>query len=317
MLMSRRLARSGQLAAACAIACAILCASVSAVVLFAAMLDQREAAVDSMAAYQPPLISAPACGDQRARDVLAANAGRDVHWRGGDSILRWGEWRVVVGPSRLPVRVLVAAILPGAVALQVDSVRTGSTRRNVDQRGGFPYGGEVAGQWTIDDAPLSARLAVGTSLPSALEASTTSVDQLMAKLPLTSQLLSERGAVDAHICGQRALREPGTRDRRLAIGTRSDGSALFVLAHFDGVGDASASAPLGVSLPELASIMRALGAQRASVLATGASAQLMVRESSEGVARRWAGDVGSPRGLLIQERRATPRVNAGDLVSRP
>ncbi len=305
MMMSRRLARSGQLAAACAMACAFICASVIAVVVFAELLDQPD--VDDTlftSGQEPPLVSAPPCGDQRARTLLAANVAREIRWRGGDNIVRWGEWRVVVGAARLPVRVLVAAVQAGEVSLQHTPTATSST-------------GESRAAWTIDDAPLTARLAAGTSHAADLGSSPVSFTQLIGELPLNAQLVSDRGAIDAHICSQRARLDAESRDRRLAIGTRADGSMLFVLAHFDGVGSASGTAPLGVSLPELASIMRALGAQRAALLATGPSAQLMVRESSVGVARRWAGDVGSAHGLLVEERRSSPRVNAGDLVSRP
>jgi hypothetical protein len=204
--------------------------------------------------------------------------------------------------------VLVAAVQSGAVSLKLATNRApaGSDAPNARTLG-----------WTIDDAPLSVRLAASTTLPTELAFSQPSFTQLMDWLPIASQLLSENGKTDAHICGQRARLDSLSRDRRLAIGSRADGSLLFVLAHFDGVGSASGTAPLGVSLPELASIMRALGAQRAALLATGPSAQLMVRESSDGVARRWAGDVASAHGLLVEERRASPQVNAGDLVSRP
>ncbi len=309
MLMSRRLARSGQLAAACAAACAFICALVIAVVVFAELLDQPRADASSFTpGQQPPLVSAPPCGDERARTLLAANVAREIRWRGGDSVLRWGEWRVVVGPARLPVRVLVAAVQAETVSLRLASIP--ATDRVA------PATSPTDG-WTIDDAPLSVRLAAGTTFPAELESSFPSLTQLIDQLPIASQLLSENGKVDAHICGQRAQLDALSRDRRLAIGTRADGSLLFVLAHFDGVGSASGTAPLGVSLPELASIMRALGAQQAALLATGPSAQLMVRESSDGVARRWAGDVGSAHGLLIEDRRASPHVNAGDLVSRP
>jgi hypothetical protein len=312
MLVSRRLARSGQLAAACAIACAFICASVIAVVVFAELLDQPGVdATQFTSGQQPPLVFAPPCGDQRARTLLAANVAREVRWRGGDNVLRWGEWRVVVGAARLPVRVLVAAVQAGEVSLQLASTTSPAQSAAVTQT--------VArdADWTIDEAPTSARLAAGASFATTPATSVPSFAQLMDRLPITAQLVSDRGAVDAHICGQREKRESPTRDRRLAIGTRADGSLLIVLAHFDGVGDASTTAPLGVSLPELASIMRALGAERAALLATGPSAQLMVRESTDGVARRWAGDVGSAHGLLIEEKRSTPRVNAGDLVSRP
>ncbi len=93
------------------------------------------------------------------------------------------------------------------------------------------------------------------------------------------------------------------RDARLAVGTLRDGRVLLALTRFDALGGAAAldRVPFGLTTPEMAAVMGALGCTRAMLLDGGLSAQLLVRDA-RGTARSWPGLRRVPIGLV-----ATPR----------
>jgi exopolysaccharide biosynthesis protein len=101
-----------------------------------------------------------------------------------------------------------------------------------------------------------------------------------------------------------AIRRPGHgvdvehRDGRLAIGTTGDGRVLIALTRFNGLGALSPDVPFGLSLEEMANVMRALGCRRAVSLDGGISAQLLVRESGRTLV--WRGWRPVPLGLVAE-----------------
>ena len=70
------------------------------------------------------------------------------------------------------------------------------------------------------------------------------------------------------------------RDARLALGELRDGRLLVALTRFAGAGEALGSLPVGPTIPEMASILGALGCRKALMLDGGISAQLVVRDAS-------------------------------------
>jgi exopolysaccharide biosynthesis protein len=78
------------------------------------------------------------------------------------------------------------------------------------------------------------------------------------------------------------------RDARLGLCTLRDGLVLVMLTRFDGLGGALASVPLGLTVPELAGVMGALGCRRAVALDGGISGQLAVRDARGRVTRHAA-----------------------------
>jgi uncharacterized protein YigE (DUF2233 family) len=103
-----------------------------------------------------------------------------------------------------------------------------------------------------------------------------------------------------------ALREGETvnlshRDARLALGVDRAGRLLVALTRFDAPLPASQRIPVGVTLPEMAAIMGALGARQAVSLDGGISAQLLLR-GADGETHRWPGLRKVPLALV-----ATPR----------
>lgn len=91
------------------------------------------------------------------------------------------------------------------------------------------------------------------------------------------------------------------RDARLAIGTRPDGRILIALTRFEGLGGALDLLPLGLTTPEMAALMGALGCRDAVLLDGGVSGQLLLRDPA-GVAYQWPGMRRVPLGLLAESR---------------
>jgi len=88
------------------------------------------------------------------------------------------------------------------------------------------------------------------------------------------------------------------RDARLAIGRTPDGHLLVALTRFDAVGSALDFIPLGLTTPEMAAVMGALGASDAVMLDGGISSQLLIREP--GGERRWTGLRAVPLALVVR-----------------
>ncbi|MHB1313642.1 MAG: phosphodiester glycosidase family protein [Gemmatimonadaceae bacterium] len=106
-------------------------------------------------------------------------------------------------------------------------------------------------------------------------------------------LLDSGGVVPPMLRGGRAL-DLAHRDRRLAIGSDREGRLLVMLTEVDL--PALRDVPLGLTIPETAALMGALGAERAVALDGGISAQLRVG------ARRWRGWRRVPLALVVQRR---------------
>lgn len=98
------------------------------------------------------------------------------------------------------------------------------------------------------------------------------------------------------------------RDARVAIGFDRDGGVLIAITRFAALGEALSRLPFGLTTPEMAAVMGALGCSRAVLLDGGASSQLMVRAGHE--ARTWPGIRKVPVGLLVLPRTAQPPASA-------
>jgi hypothetical protein len=87
------------------------------------------------------------------------------------------------------------------------------------------------------------------------------------------------------------------RDARLAVAELADGRVLVALTRFDGLGGRLGGVPLGLTVPETAALVGALGGRRAVLLDGGLSAQLLVRDATGG-RRVWRGVRRVPLGLV-------------------
>jgi hypothetical protein len=173
-----------------------------------------------------------------------------------------------------------------------------------------PGTGALAGALVVDTAGR-ARI-VGADSVAVLSAAARAGDRAVA-LAVQSYptLLDGDGVVPA------ALRPPAPdaapapgidrahRDARLAVGELRDGRLLVALTRFDaaggGLGAAAARVPVGLTVPEAAALMGALGARRAVLLDGGLSAQLLVRDGA-GAERRWPGLRAVPLGIVASPR---------------
>jgi len=91
------------------------------------------------------------------------------------------------------------------------------------------------------------------------------------------------------------------RDARLALGVRRDGSVVLVLTRFDAFGRVLGAVPFGLTTPEMAALMGALGCARAVMLDGGISAQLQLRDA-RGALQAWPGWRRVPLGLVVLPR---------------
>ncbi|HEU4569447.1 MAG TPA: phosphodiester glycosidase family protein [Gemmatimonadales bacterium] len=102
------------------------------------------------------------------------------------------------------------------------------------------------------------------------------------------ELLRDDGGVPRMLRAGAAAIDLEHRDARLALGHRRDGQWLLVLTRFEGAGGALSFLPFGLTVPEMAALMGALGCDRAVSLDGGVSAQLAVHDPAEGWIR-WRG----------------------------
>jgi exopolysaccharide biosynthesis protein len=106
------------------------------------------------------------------------------------------------------------------------------------------------------------------------------------------------GEVPLQLRGWQAI-DARHRDARLAIGQLEDGRILVAMTRFAALGGALGRLPFGLTTPEMAAVMGALGARDAVMLDGGISAQMVVRERG-GRPRVWPGLRKVPLGLIAR-----------------
>lgn len=117
------------------------------------------------------------------------------------------------------------------------------------------------------------------------------------------ELLRDDGVVPPMLRPGSAAIDLAHRDGRLALGHLRDGRWLVALTRFEGAGGALSYLPFGLTVPEMAALMGALGCDRAVSLDGGISAQLAVRDST-GAWMRWRGVRKVALGLTLEVRQA-------------
>jgi hypothetical protein len=248
-------------------------------------------------------------------------AGR-VAWRAGASGVEWGElelrgaseaWRtrlilVRLDPRRVELS-LAAAFTAGAHWTVADAGADAALALDAGQfRGSLPWGWVVTGGREVlapQYAPLAGAVVVDRSgavrvvppdgVPA--ERARGAAREAFQSYPM----LLQDGVVPA------ALREEGRgvnlehRDARLALGTLADGRVMVALTRFDALGPTLGRVPFGLTSPEMAAVMGALGCRQALLLDGGISGQLLVREAG-GTVRSWPGTRSVPLGLVGRAR---------------
>ncbi|MBY0491090.1 MAG: phosphodiester glycosidase family protein [Gemmatimonadaceae bacterium] len=264
---------------------------------------------------QATSIRAVSCSTARTKPAAPT-----LRWRG--TAVRWAEWPVELGATRVRNRLIVVLVDPARVAVSLDIARRGDALApwNIDVAPTDVALALNAGQFT-DDGPwgwvrhngrdqqapgsgtLAGALVVDTTgrvaiLPAAQLAAARQDARWREAVQSYPQLLAGGAPLPA-VCGGDAL-DLTHRDARLVVGVRTDGTVVIVMSRFAGTGSRMAPGmervPIGPTTPEMAEVARRLGAVDALMLDGGLSAQLLVRDGT--TEQRWPGLRAVPLALV-------------------
>jgi uncharacterized protein YigE (DUF2233 family) len=272
----------------------------------------------------------------RAADAPARWAAPDptvthaIAWRPAADGVQWGELRLAGSGEAWRTRVIVVRLDPARVRARLDTAFDGSLARaawtvaraprdavlalNAGQFvGSLPWGWVVLGGRELlppRHGPLSTAVVIDTAgrfrwVPPDEIAAVRQRRDVAAAFQSYPSLLVGDGEVPPLL---RARSTPPDidlthRDARLAIGELRDGRVLIALTRFDALGGALGVAPFGLTTPEMAALMGALGCHAAVMLDGGISSQLAVREG-DGAEHVWPGLRRVPLGLVVLPGRA-------------
>jgi uncharacterized protein YigE (DUF2233 family) len=249
-------------------------------------------------------------------------AGR-VAWRRAAGGMKWGELQLRGASEAWRTRVVVVRLDPRRLELSLVPTFTRGGRWTVAEagsdaalaldagqfRGSLPWGWVVTGGHEML-APQYAPLAGAVVLDGSGGLRVVAPDRVAAERASGTAreafqsypMLLHDGVVPE------ALQQPGRgvdlahRDARLALGTLADGRVVIALTRFDLLGPSLGRVPFGLTSPEMAAVMGALGCRQALLLDGGISGQLLVREAG-GRPRTWPGARGVPLALVGRARR--------------
>lgn len=232
-------------------------------------------------------------------------------WRPAAEGVAWAELRLAGSGEAWRTRVIVARIDPARVRLRLDTAFDARSRRAAWTLAAAPPEAVFAvnaGQfvhampwgWVVLDGRQFLSPGPGPLAPAVVVDSGGAIRWIDGRAVADPR--ARRGAAAAFQSYPSlladgtipvALRLPGYgvdvrhRDARLAIGQARDGTLLVALTRFDGAGGALDFVPLGLTTPEMAALMGALGARDAVMLDGGISAQMLIREGERTL--RWPG----------------------------
>jgi hypothetical protein len=247
---------------------------------------------------------------------------RHVVWQSGHPGVEWGELRIRGAREAWRTRIVIARIDPGQIDLSLVPAfveRQGWTIGRVEDdvavaldagqfRGSLPFGWVVSrGRELLppEYAPLAGAVVVTHDGTLRIVAPDSVAQERSRETALEAfqsyPMLLQNGSVPL------ALSRPGGgvdhdhRDARLALGTLADGRVLVALTRFDALGPSLGQVPFGLTTPEMAAVMGALGTRDALLLDGGISAQLVIGDPTGGK-REWPGIRSVPLGLVGKPR---------------
>jgi uncharacterized protein YigE (DUF2233 family) len=241
-----------------------------------------------------------------------------VTWRPGSDGVEWGELQLRGASEAWRTRVVVVRIDPRRIALSLAAAFAADqdwTVNDVERgvavaldagqfRGSLPWGWVVHGGRELlapQYAPLAGAVVVDSSgavrviPPDAVGAERTrgTAREAFQSYPM----LLHEGAVPAPLLESGHGVDLRHRDARLALGTLPDGRLIIALTRFDALGGVLSRVPFGLTSPEMAAVMGALGCREALLLDGGISGQLLLRDA-DSAARVWSGIRRVPLGLV-------------------
>ncbi len=254
-----------------------------------------------------------------------------VRWHDEGPAVSWGELPLEGAGEAKHTRVILVRIDPARVSFRLDAVTADGLA-------------PIGPHWSIDAAPVRALVAVNAGQfnvggawgwmvrggheyqaaraaplapaividvdgrvrivePGSIDSAARSgrVAEAFQSYPL----LLAGGVVPAQLRHGDAGVDVAHRDARLALGVLGDGHVILALTRFAGLGGKLQLLPLGLTTPEMAALMGALGCRDAVLLDGGVSGQLSIRDAS-GEVHRWPGLRRVPLGLV-----ALPAAAAG------
>jgi hypothetical protein len=247
-------------------------------------------------------------------------AGR-VRWQPARPGVEWGELQLRGASEAWRTRVVVVRLDPARVDLALDPAFTRKAEWTIAEagadavvaldagqfRGSLPWGWVLTGGREVlrpQYAPLAGAVTVDEAgrirvvAPDSVDAARAAggIREAFQSYPM----LLQDGTVPE------PLRVPGLgvsldhRDARLALGTTPDGRVIVALTRFDALGPGLGRVPFGLTTPEMAGVMGALGCRQAVLLDGGISGQLLVRDGQD--TRTWPGTRRVPLGLVARVR---------------
>jgi hypothetical protein len=258
----------------------------------------------------------------RWSEPLPAVAGA-VEWRAVAPGVRWGELQLSGNGEAWRIRAILVQLDPKLVRLETRSLQRADGRPlrwNVDSAPPEAIAALNAGQFTSSGpwgwlvkggverrppgtGPLAPALVVDTTgavrlLPPDSIVGTRGDPAVREAFQSYPSLLVHDGEIP------RPLREAGLgvdlehRDARLALGLDRGDRLLIAITRFEGLGGALSNLPFGLTTPEMAALLGALGCRRAMLLDGGISSQLLLRRPG-GETRAWRGIRQVPLGLVV------------------
>ena len=259
--------------------------------------------------------------------AVNAEVARAVRWHDSTDAVAWGELSLRGTGEARRTDVILVRIDPRRAALKLDLPPADASPSGWLSPSGWtialaPTNARVAlnvGQFTSGGAwgwlvlegreiqppghgPLAAAVVVDSAgrvrIVPAREVASVRAQGGIAQAFQSYPALLEEGRVP------RALRHAGLgvdvahRDARLALGVLPDGQVLIALTRFAGLGGVLDRLPFGLTTPEMAALMGALGCEDAELLDGGVSGQLMVRNAA-GEVHEWPGMRQVPAGLVV------------------
>lgn len=265
--------------------------------------------------------------------ITDAPLARLARWKRGADGVEWAEIALGGTGEAWRTRLVAARIDPARVSLRLDTTfvpRTGrpawtTGRAEPAARDGTVHFAVNAGQfshalpwgWVVLDGREWLRPGTGP-LTSAVVVTRDGAARLVhgdsiARTPAASRpraawafqsypTLLAGGAVPEPLRGPGGGIDVEHRDARAALGVDARGRVLVALTRFDALGGRLDFVPFGLTVPEMAAVMGALGATDAVMLDGGVSAQMLLRDAG-GRARSWPGLRPVPLALVGTPRR--------------
>ncbi|MGE0440857.1 MAG: phosphodiester glycosidase family protein [Gemmatimonadales bacterium] len=253
-----------------------------------------------------------------------------VSWRETAPGVEYGEVDLRADPGGIIVRAVLVRLRPDALAIALDAnvVGTHLEQWTIGTAGADALVSVNAGQfsetgpwgWVVHQGreiqrpavgPLSMALVIDSTGGAALLAPEELARRRERSLPLEAlqsypALLRGEAEVPPEVSGLAAGIDRGHRDARLAVGIDAEGRVLLVLTRAIVFGTVVGPLPVGFTVPEMAVVMKGLGARRAMLLDGGLSGQLAVNPTA-GEPIRWRGLRSVPIGLVVRTREVADR----------